>query len=116
MGPIRPIGPIGPIKSKWREGSLMQELYERFPDMQPISSPPSLTTINGIGLMLYGHRDFDEATRTYVKTLWFTLLFIPIFPAGAYRVADAPNGGWFFLGKVPTSGTARAWPLLLLAL
>jgi tetratricopeptide (TPR) repeat protein len=91
----------------------MQELFERFPDMRPIGSPPSLSTVNGIGMMLYGKRDFDEDTRTYVKTQWFTLAFIPIFPAGAYRVADAPNGGWFFLGRVPVSGVARMWPLVL---
>src|SRR5262249_42768262 len=45
--------------------------------------------------------------------------FIPLFSMGAYRVADAPEGGWYFLGRVPLSGLAKLWnmmvPLLILA-
>src|SRR4051794_13401750 len=93
-----------------------EELFDRFPDMKPISDPPSLSTVKGMGLALYGRRDFDATTGTYVKTHWFTLLFIPIVPVGAYRVADAPGAGWFFLGKVPVSRGARAWPFVFMTL
>src|SRR5436190_20370320 len=82
-------------------------LFERFPEMKPINSPPSLSTINGLGLMAYGGRDHDPETGTYVKTHCLVILFIPILALGAYRVADAPGGGWYFLGKVPPSGVAR---------
>jgi hypothetical protein len=92
----------------------MSDIFERFPEMRPVYAAPSLHTINGIGTMAYGDRDRDRETGTYVKTVWLTLLFIPVLPLGAYRVADAPNGGWYFIGKVPLSGLAKGWPLVLL--
>src|SRR5262245_41604869 len=79
---------------------------DRFPDLQP-GQPPSLFTFNGIGTMMYGSRDFDEMTGTYVTSACFTVFFVPIFVIGSYRVADAPaegwlsTGGWHVLGKVP---------------
>src|SRR5438876_392677 len=93
-------------------------LQQRFPEMQPISGPPGLTTVNGIGAMVYGRRDHDEETGTYVKTYCFCILFIPLFAMRAYRVADAPQG-WYFLGRVPLSALAKLWnlmvPLLIVA-
>jgi hypothetical protein len=89
-------------------------LNERFPEMKPINGPPSLSTINGLGLMAYGARDHDPETSTYVKTHCLVILFIQILALGAYRVADAPGGGWYFLGKVPLSGLARFWNWLVL--
>jgi hypothetical protein len=87
----------------------MNDLFERFPEMKPITKPPTLQTVNGVGTTAYGSRDYDPETGTYVKTVWITLLFVPVLPLGAYRVADAPGGGWYFLGKVPVSGPAKAW-------
>jgi hypothetical protein len=84
-------------------------LQERFPEMRPISSPPSMFTVNGIGLTVYGNRDGDQETGTYVTTLAFTILFVPIFALRSYRVADAREGGWYFLGIVPLSNLAKAW-------
>jgi hypothetical protein len=91
----------------------MNELFARFPDMKPITRPPSLTTVSGFGGMLRGDRDHDAETGTYVKTLWFTFFFLPIFPMGAYRVANAPHGGWYFIGKVPLTPAAKLWPAFL---
>src|SRR5437764_1168539 len=91
----------------------MDELFARFPEMKPISRPPALTTVNGFGGMLLGNRDRDAETGTYVKTLWFTFFFLPVVPLGAYRVADAPRGGWYFIGKVPLNRAAKLWPLFL---
>ena len=65
------------------------DLEAKFPDMSPISSPPTLFTMNGCGLTIYGNRDRDAATQTYVKTRSICLIFIPIIPIDAYRVADA---------------------------
>src|SRR5579859_146821 len=90
-------------------------LRERFPDMEPITKVPSLSTVNGIGFTVYGRRDFDADTGTYVKTYVFCVLFIPLFAVRAYRVADA-RPGWFFLGRVPLSGLAKFWNFLVLAL
>jgi len=65
--------------------------------------------------MMYGSRDFDQETGTYVTSACLTVLFIPIFVIGSYRVADAPaegwfsSGGWHVLGKVPLSPLAKGW-------
>lgn len=85
------------------------DLGELFPDMRPIQSPPSLFTLNGIGLTAYGKRDHEPQTGSHVITHFFAVLFIPIFALGAYRVIRAREGGWYFLGKVPISGAAKAW-------
>jgi hypothetical protein len=90
------------------------ELAHRFPEMRPIKGPPSLSTINGIGTMLCGSRDHDPETGTYVKTLCFTLIFIPLVALRAFRVADAPGGGWYFLGRVPLTAFAKFWNWLML--
>src|SRR6266511_3307271 len=91
-------------------------LEERFPDLKPISSAPSLWMVNGFGTTVYGSRDYDPDTGTYVKTRCITGLFIPFCCTSAYRVADAPNGGWYFLGKVPLSGLARSWNVFVVLL
>jgi hypothetical protein len=91
------------------------ELERRFPNMRPISSAPSLSTVNGIGCMLIGGRDHDHETGTYVKTHCFCVLFVPLLSLGAYRVADAPRG-WYFIGREPLSGFARAWNWMVVAL
>jgi hypothetical protein len=88
-------------------------LLDRFPDMRPVQKAPSLSTVNGIGLAMYGRRDYDEETNTYVGTHFFCLLFIPVLAVGAYRVVDAPGGGWYFIGKVPLSSVARRYNWLI---
>jgi hypothetical protein len=90
------------------------DLQSKFPDMRPIRSAPTLQTVNGIGFSMCGARDFDEQTRTYVKTHCFCFLFIPLVALGAYRVLDAGPAGWYFIGRVPLSLFARAWNYLLL--
>ena len=86
-------------------------LQPAFPDMKPISSPPSLFTVNGVGFTMYGAR--DPMAGTYVATHFLCVFFIPIVALGAYRVADA-HPGWYFLGKVPLSKMTRAWNWLAL--
>lgn len=92
----------------------MKTLREKFPNMRPLTTPPSLFRVNGIGVSVYGRRDPDEETGTYIKTLCICFLFIPLIPLAAYRVADAANGGWYFLGKERLSGFAKKWNLVLL--
>lgn len=93
------------------------ELRRRFPDLTPITGPPSLASINGIGTQLNGRRDFDAETGTYVATQTFAVVFVPLIAVRAYRVADAPSGGWYFVGRVPLSRFARRWNVgLLLAI
>jgi hypothetical protein len=93
--------------------SALDDLFERFPEMKPVDKAPTLQTVNGIGTTAYGRRDLDPETGTYVLTQWFTILYIPLIPIASYRVANAPGGGWYFLGRVPISGIAKAWPACL---
>lgn len=81
----------------------MNDLQQRFPNLRPVAKPPSLFTINGFGVSMYGKRDYDPATRTYIKTRCLCAIFIPIFPLDTYRVADAQPRGWYFLGKEKSS-------------
>jgi thioredoxin-like negative regulator of GroEL len=90
------------------------EFLDKYPDLKPITAPPSLYTVNGLGCTVYGGRDFDEETSTYVKTHCLSFLHVPLVNLAAYRVADAPNGGWYFLGRVPLTTAARLWNVFLL--
>lgn len=91
------------------------DLFLRFPDLRPIEKPPSLGTFNGFGFSVYGRRDTDLETGTYVKTWCVCALFVPILALQAFRVADAQKG-WYFLGRVPLSGLAKSWNLLVACL
>lgn len=84
-------------------------LRMKFPHLRPIKGVPSLITMNGFGVGLYGKRDFDQETETYIKTRCVCALFIPLFAIDAYRVADAGNRTWYFLGKESLSTFARSW-------
>jgi len=71
-----------------------------YANLTPISSAPSLSTINGIGTTLYGSSDVDPRNASYLTTYYFTFLGIPIFPICRYRVIR--NGkSYRFLGKAP---------------
>lgn len=87
-------------------------LSKKFPTLQ-IGRKPSLGSVNGFGTTLVGQRDHDAETGTYVTTHCVTLLFIPVIPIGAYRVAVAPGGGWYCLGKVPLSRFCKNWNCFL---
>jgi hypothetical protein len=88
-------------------------LKEKFPDLTPVKSAPPLGSVNGIGVTMYGRRDYDRETNSYIATHCLIVLFIPVAALGAYRVANARGGGWYFLGKQPLSGFARLWNMLL---
>jgi hypothetical protein len=90
------------------------DLFERFPEMTPVRGVPTLGRINGFGLGLYGARDHDPETATYVTTQCISALFIPVLALGAYRVFNHPEGGWIILGRVPLSTFARSWNVLIL--
>src|SRR5262245_38511979 len=87
-------------------------IFDRYPEMTPIDKPPAMATVNRIGSTVYGNRDRDPETSTYVKTHLLRVCFIPFFALSAYRVFPADNGGWYFLGRVPLSRFARRWNYL----
>lgn len=82
------------------------DLAEKFPDLQPTSSVPSLWDVLGFGMGLYGTRDFDEETYSFVKTHCITALWIPVFALRAYRMAVTEQGV-LVLGRQPISTFAR---------
>lgn len=79
----------------------------------PIKGPPSLVTFNGIGLTLCGRRN-EAADGTYVATLCFAVIFIPLFPVRSYLVRSLGDNSWGFLGRVPLSAFARWWRRVVL--
>ncbi len=89
------------------------DLKVKFPLLTPGQSPPGMFRLNGFGVALYGRRDHDPETNTYVATWCLSLLFIPVLCLRAYRVARASQG-WYFLGREPLSAFARRWNLSLL--
>src|ERR1051326_9380180 len=89
--------------------NLLEQLRAKFPEMTPVKRAPWLGTVNGFGLSLYGKRDADKETDTYVKTRCLCAAYIPLLALGAYRVGDAGERQWFFFGKQPLSWFARLW-------
>lgn len=78
--------------------------------MKPITSAPSLSTINGCGFKLYGHTD-GKPDGSYLATYYFVLLFVPIFPIARYRVI-AEGNRYLFLAKGPFR-SFDVWHLLI---
>lgn len=76
---------------------------------------PTLSTINGIGATFYGKRDHHKATDSYVTTHFFTFLFFPVIPLGAYRVVSTGSNSYRIFGKVPLSKIAIWYRWMVLA-
>lgn len=81
--------------------------------VKQIDNAPSMYTFNGIGTKLYGKRNYDSASQSYIATLYFTILYAPIFPLSAYRVRHAGGNQYQFLGKVPLKWTAFVGPAVV---
>lgn len=84
---------------------------EIFGNLKPIDKAPTLGSVFGLGLHVYGHTDIDVDTKSYLTTYYFTVLAIPLFPLCRYRVIPTA-GGYSFLGKVPLR-TFDKWHLAI---
>ncbi len=74
--------------------------------LEPMGNPPEMYRFNGIGTTLLGsHQRADDGS--YVGTLWFTVLFVPVLALQSYLVVPAPEKGWYFLAKAPLPPVAR---------
>ncbi len=100
------LGRVRELATKQREVARRQRVLG---SLTPISSAPSLYTINGFGCTVYGDSDYDAETRSKVMTYYFVALFIPIFPIARYRVINEGDR-YRFLGKLPLR-TADRWHL-----
>ena len=77
------------------------EHEEILKDLKPIKKAPELSTINGIGQTLYGQSNYESKLHSYLTTLYFVILGIPILPLARYRVIDTGENSYRFLGKAP---------------
>jgi hypothetical protein len=77
--------------------------------LKPLKRAPSLMTMNGVGTSLYGSSDANPQDGSYIATLFFVFLFVPIFPLAQYLVIKGAGRSWHFLGKVPMGGAHRSW-------
>ncbi len=90
------------------------DLRLKFPEMDPVEKLPALGMIAGIGLRLFGTRDHDDETSSYVTTRWVWAVLLPLFALGAYRVVRTAQG-LILLGRVRLSTAARLWNALVLS-
>jgi hypothetical protein len=65
----------------------------------PIRKAPSLHTINGFGTKLYGSEPFHGDRRLHFSILYFTALYIPVFPIARYLVEEVGKSRWSFYGR-----------------
>ncbi|MGE0431734.1 MAG: tetratricopeptide repeat protein [Planctomycetota bacterium] len=74
----------------------------------PISAAPGMYTLNGVGTSLYGASD-KRRDGTYIATLFFVILFLPIIPIARYIVRPAGGRSYNFYAKVPMWGFLGMW-------
>lgn len=86
---------------KLRENlAIVEGNHKSLGDLEPIKAAPSLYTINGFGVTLYGNTDRNPSDGSYMATYYLVFFFIPLFPLARYRVIPT-GGGYRFLGKGP---------------
>lgn len=91
-----------------QEPALKEAVRRVLAGPRPVTSAPSLFTLNGCGTGLYGSRDSSE-DGSYVATYCLCLLFIPVLPLTAYRVRRVDSSTYQFLAKERLGPIARAW-------
>lgn len=77
--------------------------------IQPLGRAPTMITYNGIGARVYGQAEPDGEDASHIKTLFFVVLFVPLYPLSAYLVKKADGRGWTFYGRVPLSAPSYLW-------
>ena len=87
------------LKHKLRENlTIVEGNHRSLGDLDPIESAPSLCTINGFGVTLYGNTDKNPSDGSYMATYYLVFFFVPVLPLARYRVIST-GGGYRFLGK-----------------
>lgn len=61
------------------------------------SRTPDAAGVAGIGARFYGHRDICESCGSSVRTLYSTVLWIPVSKVGQFRII--PTGGRTYIGR-----------------
>src|ERR1700733_1786299 len=72
-------------------------------------TPGDVSTLNGIGRKFYGSAAPCPECASVIRTLWWTLVELPVVPLGSYRYKTSEESGTrarFWCRKLP----ARHWP------
>jgi hypothetical protein len=56
-------------------------------------TPGNVSTVNGIGRTFYGKAEPCATCGSVVRTLWWTLISVPVIPRGSYRYLAHPKLG-----------------------
>ena len=75
-------------------------------------TPGDVSTLNGIGRQFYGSSEPCPQCASVIRTLWWTVVELPVVPLGSYRYKTAQEGGRrarFWCRKLP----ARHWSQIL---
>ena len=102
------------VMKESRQPALKDSARRALRGPRPIKKAPSLFTINGCGVGLYGKRD-EAPDGSYVATYFICLIFIPVFPLTAYRVREADGNSYQFYSKDSLGPVTRWWQRLVLA-
>ena len=98
-----------PLAATHGERELIDRLLtQRRLFMAPVKSAPTMFRLNGVGTALHGAAD-RARDGTYIATLFFTFVFVPVVPLSSWLVREAGGRSWTFLGKVPLSPAHRVW-------
>lgn len=80
---------------------------ESTPGFVPVSAPPRLVSVHGIGTTLLGGYEANPATGSFIATQFLTLLFLPLWPLARYRVAKA-GSSYRYIARGPVEWLDRA--------
>ena len=84
---------------------------------KPIKSPPTLRTVNGIGVHLYSLGiPYPPKPEWHYATLYLVVLFIPLIPLKRYLVTPASNGAWYFHATIRFGAVQWIHLLFILAI
>ena len=92
---------LGAINKDLEDLAALAHREAIYSSVKPIESAPSMYTLNGCGTHLYGQTDLDTSTGSFISTLYFVLLFVPIVPLARYRVSSSDGKSYRFYGKAP---------------
>ena len=53
-------------------------------------TPKKISTTNGIGRKFYGSADRCSQCGSVVRTLWFTIAYVPLIPLAHFDISRSP--------------------------
>jgi len=81
---LRVLGKAGPDAQLIRDLLGHRRLF-----IQPMKGAPAMITFNGFGSSAYGGAEPDPADGTYILTVYFVGVFVPLYPFSPYLVRRA---------------------------